>query len=71
MQNFSSPFFTQTDLEFFLPFFQENFRIFQKNTEENFKIMHVHAKFQLYRFHPDGLGQIFDHFLSKFQNFLK
>jgi hypothetical protein len=32
---------------------------------------HVHAKFQLSSFYPDGLRQIFDHFSSKFQNFLK
>jgi hypothetical protein len=30
---------------------------------------HVHAKFQLSSFHPDGLRPIFDHFSSKFQNF--
>jgi hypothetical protein len=32
---------------------------------------HVHAKFQLSSFYPDGLGQIFNYFASKFQNFLK
>jgi hypothetical protein len=32
---------------------------------------HVHAKFQLSNFYPDGLRQIFDHFSSKIQNFLK
>jgi hypothetical protein len=31
----------------------------------------VHAKFQLSSFYPDGLRQIFDHFSSKFQIFLK
>jgi hypothetical protein len=37
---------------------------------------HVHAKFQLSSFYPDGLGQIFDYFQvnfrifsRKFQNF--
>jgi hypothetical protein len=30
---------------------------------------HVHAKFQLSCFYPDGLRQIIDHFSSKFQNF--
>jgi hypothetical protein len=75
MQNFNS-----------LSFFQENFRVFQKNSSANFKIIkiwvyslmlqlakHVHAKFQLSSsliFYPDGLRQIFDHFSSKFQNFL-
>jgi hypothetical protein len=32
---------------------------------------HVHAKFQFSTFYPDGLRPIFDHFSSKFQNFLK
>jgi hypothetical protein len=32
---------------------------------------HVHAKFQLSSFYPDGPRQIFDDFSSKFQNFLK
>jgi hypothetical protein len=32
---------------------------------------HVHAKFKLSSFYPDGIRQIFDNFLSKFQNFLK
>jgi hypothetical protein len=31
---------------------------------------HVLAKFQLSSFQPDKLRQIFDHFSSKFQNFL-
>jgi hypothetical protein len=31
---------------------------------------HIHAKFQVSSFYPDGLRQIFDHFSSKFQNFL-
>jgi hypothetical protein len=30
---------------------------------------HLHAKFQLSSFYLDGLGQIFDHFSSKFQYF--
>jgi hypothetical protein len=32
---------------------------------------HVHAKFKVSSIYPDGLKQIFDHFSSKFQNFLK
>jgi hypothetical protein len=32
---------------------------------------HVHAKFQLSIFYPDGLRQNFDHFSRKIQNFLK
>jgi hypothetical protein len=32
---------------------------------------HVHAKFQLSSFYPDGLRPIFDQFSSKFQNFLE
>jgi hypothetical protein len=32
---------------------------------------HVHAKFQLSSFYPDGLRQIFDHFSSQFTIFLK
>jgi hypothetical protein len=32
---------------------------------------HIHAKFQLSSFYPEGLRQIFDHISSKFQNFLK
>jgi hypothetical protein len=57
MQNFSSPASTQTDIDKFLTFFQENFRIFQKNSSANFKkiqicvcsfkyekVNHVHAK---------------------------
>jgi hypothetical protein len=68
----------------FLTFFQESFRIFQKNSQTKFKIIqilvnclmlqlskHVHTKFQLSSFYPDGLRQIFDHFSSKFQNFLE
>jgi hypothetical protein len=37
MSNFSSLPATQTDLDQFLTFFQENFRVFQKNFEANFK----------------------------------
>jgi hypothetical protein len=33
--------------------------------------MHARAKFQFSSFYPDGFIQIFDHFSSKFQNFLK
>jgi hypothetical protein len=32
---------------------------------------HVHRKFQLSSFYPDGLRQIFDNFSSIFQNFLR
>jgi hypothetical protein len=81
MQNLSSPASTLTDLEIFLTFFQENFRVFQKSSKANFKktklrvcfmlhlAKHVHAKFQLSSFYPGGLRQIFDHFSGKFQNF--
>jgi hypothetical protein len=66
MQNFSTPASTQMDLDNFLTFFQEKFRIFQENTEAKFQkspksskipacqlAKHVHAKFQLHSFYPD------------------
>jgi hypothetical protein len=84
MLNFSSLPATQTGLDKFLTFFQENFRVFQKNSQANFKNViflvltyisqlatHVHAKFQLSRFYPDGLRQIFGLFSRKNQDFLK
>jgi hypothetical protein len=37
MPNFSSLVSTQTDLDTFLTFFHEKFRIFQENTEANFR----------------------------------
>jgi uncharacterized HAD superfamily protein len=37
MQNFSSLACTQTDLDKFLTIFEENFRIFQENSEANSK----------------------------------
>jgi hypothetical protein len=80
MPNFSSSAFTQTDLEFFCTFFQENFQEellseFQKNPNVCCLMLqlakNVHAKFQLPSFYPDGLRQIFEHFSSEFQSFLK
>jgi hypothetical protein len=41
MQTFSSPALTQTDLDIFLTFYQENIRIFQKNSETNFKNIQI------------------------------
>jgi hypothetical protein len=82
MPNFSSLSATQTDLDKFLNFFQENFRVFQENSLANFKKVkllvsiyicqlatHVHAEFQLSTCYPDRLRQIFDLFPRKFQNF--
>jgi hypothetical protein len=82
MHNFSSPASTQTDLEFFLTFFQENFRIFQKNSYVIFEIIliwecslmlqlakHVHAKFNFSSFYSDWHCKLFDIFSRKFQNF--
>jgi hypothetical protein len=76
MQNFSSLACTQTDLDNFFTFFEENFRIFQENSSANSNnskkfqtcnfilnlAEHAHAKFQLSSFYPDGLRQILDHF---------
>jgi hypothetical protein len=58
MPDFSSLPATQTDLDKFLTFFQENFRVFQENSLANFKTekflvltyifqlaTHVHAEF--------------------------
>jgi hypothetical protein len=83
MPNFSSLPATQTLLDKFLTFLQENFRVFQENSLANFKKVefsvltyicqsatHVHAKFQLSSFYPDGLRQIFDLFSRKIQDFL-
>jgi hypothetical protein len=63
MPNFSALSATQTDLDKFLTFFQENFRVFQENSKANFKkvkflvhiyicqlVTHVYAKFQLSSF---------------------
>jgi hypothetical protein len=82
MANFSSLPATQTDLDKFLAFFQENFRVFQENSLANFEKVkflvltyifqlakHVHAKFQHSSFYPDR--QIFDLFSRKIQGFLK
>jgi hypothetical protein len=79
MPNFSSLPATETDLDKFLTFFQENFRVFQEKSLANFKKIkflvltyicqlatHVHAKFQLSSFYPDGLRQIFDLLNSSF-----
>jgi hypothetical protein len=84
LPDFSSLPATQTDLDFFFTFFQENFRVFQENSKENFKKVkflvlsyicqlatHVHVKFQPSSFYPDGLRQIFDLFSRKIQDFLK
>jgi hypothetical protein len=78
MPNFSSPASTQTDLDKFSTIFQENFRVFQEKSLANVKKVkffvltyicqsatHVHAKFQLSSFYPDGL------FSRKIQDFLK
>jgi hypothetical protein len=75
---------TETDLDKFLTFFQENFRVFQENSSANFEKVkflvltyicqlatHVYAKFQLSSFYPDGLRQILDLFQGKFKIFLK
>jgi hypothetical protein len=83
MPNFSSLPAAQTDLDRFLAFFQENFRVFQENSLANFKkfkflkltyicklAMDVHAKFQLSSFYLNGLRQIFDLFSRKVQDFL-
>jgi hypothetical protein len=82
MQNFSSLACTQTDLDIFLTIFDENFRIFQENSSANSEkfqtrvfyfisnlAKHVHVKFQLSSFYPDGLTQIFDFFSRKYQDF--
>jgi hypothetical protein len=84
MPNFSSLPATQTDLDKFLTFFQENFKVFQENSLANFEKVkflvltyicqlatHVNAKFQLSSFNPDGLRQIFDLSSRKIQDFLK
>jgi hypothetical protein len=83
MPNFSSLPATQTDLDEFLTFFQENFRVFQENSLANFQKVkffvltyifqlatQVHAKFQLFSFYPDGLRQMFNLFSRKIQDFL-
>jgi hypothetical protein len=74
---------TQTDLDTFLTIFEENSRIFQKNSLANSKnfqtwlcsylinlAKHVHAKCQLSNLYPDGLRHIFDLFSRKIQDFL-
>jgi hypothetical protein len=80
MQNFSSLTCTPTDLDTFLTIFEENYRIFQKNSLANSKpecnfilnlAKHVYAKFQLPSFYPDGLRQIYDLFSRKNQDFFK
>jgi hypothetical protein len=80
MQNFNSLASTQTDIAKFWTFFQENFRFFfseflkipNLNIQLLFELAkHIHAKFQLSSFYPDGLRQIFDHFSSKFPIFLR
>jgi hypothetical protein len=78
MQNFSSLASTQTDLDKFLTIFEENSRIFQKNSSANSKkyqiwvcnfilnlAKHVYAKFQIPSFYSDGLRHTFDHFWKK------
>jgi hypothetical protein len=73
---------TQTHLDKILTFFQENFRVFQKNSLANFKkfqirvsififqlATQVHAEFQLTTCYLDWLRQMFDHFSRKFQSF--
>jgi hypothetical protein len=82
MPNFNSLPATQTYLDKFLTFFQENFRVFQENSLANFEKVkflvlsyicqlatHVHAKFQLFSYYSDG--QIFDLFSRKIQDFLE
>jgi hypothetical protein len=62
--------------------FQENFRVFQKNSKANFKkfqtwvsififqfTTHVNSEFHLTTCYLDRLRQIFDHFSRKFQSF--
>jgi hypothetical protein len=84
MPNFSSLPATQTDLDKFLTFSQENFKNFQENSLENFKKVkflvltyicqlatHVYVKYQISSFHPKGLRQIFDLFSRKIQDYLK
>jgi hypothetical protein len=56
MQNFSSPAFTQMDLDFFFKFFQVNFRIFLRH----FQIFPILKKFQIE--HPKR------HLLPKFES---
>jgi hypothetical protein len=44
-------------------------KILNLSMQFHFKLAkHVHAKFQLSSFYPDGLRQIFDHFWRKFQD---
>jgi hypothetical protein len=84
MQNFSSLACTQTDLDKFLTIFEENFRIFQENSQANSKkskpelcsfmfnlAKHVRAKFQHSNFYPDGLRHFFYLFSREIQDFLK
>jgi hypothetical protein len=69
-------------LRHILTIFEENFRIFQENSLANSikfptwacnfilnLVKHVHAKFQLSSFYPDGFRQIVDHFSRKYQDF--
>jgi hypothetical protein len=68
MQYFSFLACTQTDLDKFVTIFEENFRIFQENSQTLVYIFllnlakHVYAKCQLSSLYPDGLRHIFDHF---------
>jgi hypothetical protein len=48
----------------------KNFKI-RESYFKNFMVKHVHAKFQLFSFNPDGLGQIFDIFLKKNSDFFR
>jgi hypothetical protein len=65
MQNFSSP-------DGLRQIFEKKSRIFPNlSMQLSSEPMHVHAKFQISNLYPDGLGQIFDLFSRKIQDFLK
>jgi hypothetical protein len=83
MQNFNSLACNHAGLDTFLTIIEENVRIFQENSLANsikFQTLlphfilnlakHVHAKFQLPSFYPDGLRQIFE-FLKKILGFFR
>jgi hypothetical protein len=79
MQNFSS----QDGIRQIFDIFQGKFRFFQEYSKANFRnfqnhvcrsmcqpTKHIHAKFQLFSFYPDGRRQIFDLlFFFKLENF--
>jgi hypothetical protein len=78
MQNFSSLASTQTGLDIFLTIFEKKnqdfsgklFSKFKKNPNLTISFYikpskHVHAKFQLSSFYPDGLRQFLEHIFEK------